>query len=162
MKIEAFVLNIHSSAAGSDTDQRIMDKHEEVLRRAFPKVPVVRDSYGNVSANSVLFLHIGKHADITEQALLASAPFSAVSSDMRKGIILSGLNPELANFHEAHGLGGAIVFQRSGVMMAYRPDIVDDHDQGEDLMHVFGNEDEAAAWFRIYFILLGEHLYPGT
>ena len=68
-------------------------------------------------------------------------------------------DPELANIHEAHGLGGAIVFQRTGVMMAYRPDIVDEHDQGEELLHVFGNEESAAHWFRIYFLLLGRHVF---
>ena len=159
MTIDSFILNVLSETTPTSTDERILNKHEEVLKLAFPAIPVVRDAYADCTGRNILFLHVAGAMTVDEGRILKTPPIRSLKARQRKSVILSGLDPELANIHEAHGLGGAIVFQRTGVMMAYRPDIVDDRDQGEELLHVFGNEESAAHWFRIYFLLLGRHVF---
>lgn len=159
LTIDSFILNVLSETTPTTTDERILDKHEEVLNLSFPSIPVVRTPYSDCQGHNILFLHVARAMPVDDKRILQTPPIRSLNTRQRRGVILSGLDPELANIHEAHGLGGAIVFQRTGVMMAYRPDIVDDHDQGEELLHVFGNEESAARWFRIYFLLLGRHVF---
>ena len=56
--IDTFVLNAYPPASATVTDQRLLDKHEEVIRLAFPETTIVREPWATVTGRKALFLHL--------------------------------------------------------------------------------------------------------